>query len=216
MKDRFILVLVSFIVLLIVVLFGDHKLFPVLGSFVFAHCDTMGGPVIKDAQRALESGNADVILKWVQKKDEAEIKTAFEKTLAVRKLNPEAKELADMYFFETLVRIHRAGEGAPYTGLKPVGEIEPIVALADKSIEGGAVDDLAKRISTHVSEGIHERFNHLMEKKKHASESVETGREYVEAYVVFVHFVEKIHSTISAETGHHGESESGEKKEHKH
>jgi hypothetical protein len=44
----------------------------------------------------------------------------FTKTLAVRKQSKEAKELADMYFFETLVRIHCAGEGAPYTGLKPV------------------------------------------------------------------------------------------------
>ena len=87
----------------------------------FAHCDGLDGPVVKVAQKALETGNVNLVLIWVQKKDEGEVKKAFQKTLAVRKLNPQAKELADMYFFETLVRIHRAGEGEPYTGLKPAG-----------------------------------------------------------------------------------------------
>lgn len=40
------------------------------------------------------------VLIWVQKKDEAEIKMAFEKTMAMRRLSPEAREFADMYFFE--------------------------------------------------------------------------------------------------------------------
>src|SRR6187402_881198 len=75
-----------------------------------AHCDGMDGPVVKAAQKALDDGNVNLVLIWVQKNDEAEIKNAFEKALAVRKLNNEAKELADLYFFETLVRIHRAGE----------------------------------------------------------------------------------------------------------
>jgi hypothetical protein len=83
------------------------------------HCDTMDSPVIKAAQKALETGNVNLVPVWVQEKDEAEAKTAFDKALDVGKLGPKAKELADMYFFETLVRIHRAGEGAPYSGLKP-------------------------------------------------------------------------------------------------
>ena len=79
-----------------------------------AHCDGMDGPVVKAAQKALETGNLNLILTWVQKKDESEVRRMFEKTLAVRKLSPEARELADRYFFETVVRLHRAGEGAPY------------------------------------------------------------------------------------------------------
>src|ERR1051326_7561606 len=103
-----------------------------------AHCDGLDGPVVKAAQKALESGNVNPVLIWVLKKDEGEIKKAFQKTLAVRKLNPQAKELADMYFFETLVRIHRAGEGEPYTGLKPAGrDLEPAIPAADKAIESG-------------------------------------------------------------------------------
>ena len=79
--------------------------------------------MIKAAQKALEMGNGNLVLIWVQQQDEAEIKEAFQKTLAVRQLSPEAKELADRYFFETLVRVHRAGEGAPYTGLNQPGAI---------------------------------------------------------------------------------------------
>src|SRR5512136_371299 len=90
-------------ILLSFLLFGSNK--------VLAHCDGMDGPVVTAAKKALETGDANPVLIWVQKKDEGEIRKAFQKTLAVRKLSPEAKELGDMYFFETLVRIHRAGEG---------------------------------------------------------------------------------------------------------
>ena len=86
-----------------------------------AHCDGLDGPVVKAAQRALETRNPALVLIWVQEKDEPEIRKAFEQTLAVRELCPQARELADRFFFETLVRVHRAGEGAPFTGLKPAG-----------------------------------------------------------------------------------------------
>jgi Family of unknown function (DUF6448) len=54
----------------------------------------------------------------------------FQRILLLRRLGHEAKELAARFFFETLVRIHRAGEGAPYTGLTE-GEPEPIIAVTD-------------------------------------------------------------------------------------
>lgn len=85
------------------------------------HCDTMDGPVVKAATEALEKGNVNFILSWVPKKAEVELRKAFEKTLLARKLGKEAKELADYWFFETAVRLHREGEGASYTGLKPAG-----------------------------------------------------------------------------------------------
>ena len=81
-----------------------------------AHCDTLDGPVIADARTALDKEDVATVLKWVRLEDEKEIREAFSNTLAVRKLNSEAQNLADMYFFEKLVRIHRAGEGAPFTG----------------------------------------------------------------------------------------------------
>ena len=141
-----------------------------------------------DAKAALEKGDITSILKWAKKENEGDIKEAFNKTLTVRKLSKEAKDLADMYFFETLVWIHRAGEGAPYTGLK-AEKIEPIIVEADKTLESGSVDSLIKHITIAVADGIKERFDHARETKKHADESVEAGRKFVEAYVEFTHYL---------------------------
>lgn len=177
--------------------------FWLIPNFVIAHCDTLNGPVVLTAKMALEKGDITPILKWVKKESEKEIKEAFRKTVAVRKQSKEAQELADMYFFETLVRIHRAGEGAPYTGLKPVEALEPSVAEADKSLATGSVDNLVKMVSDAAAKGIRERFEHAKETKKHADESVEKGREFVEAYVEFTHYVERLHMNATGPSEHH-------------
>ena len=187
-------------------------------SKVFSHCDTMGGPVITDAKAALEKGDATPVLKWVKKEYESEIRTTFDKALTVRSKGPEAKELADMYFFETLVRVHRQGEGAPYTGLKAAGtELDPVVIAADTAIEKGSVDELAKEISGLVDTSIREKFERVIERRKHLDESIEAGREYVEAYIEFMHYVERLHLDAKGQAAHQGESE-GTKTEghHKH
>ncbi len=192
-----------------------------LGAWLFtanvawAHCDTLDGPVVTEAKAALEKGDVTPILKWVTKEHEEEIKAAFRKTLAVRAKGPEAKELADMYFFETLVRIHRAGEGAPYTGLKLAGQVEPTVAAADKAVETGNVNELAWKIGQAAEKGVKERFKRLMDAGKHKDESVEAGREYVEAYVVFVHYVEGLHNMIQ-EGGAHDHEKQGHQEGHGH
>ena len=92
-----------------------------VGNAAWAHCDGLDGPVVQAARRALESGNANYVLVWVKPGAEAEIKQVFQQALAVRKLGPAAKDLADRHFFETVVLIHRQGEGAGFTGLKPAG-----------------------------------------------------------------------------------------------
>lgn len=183
----------------------------VIGVFlpkpVFAHCDGLDGPVVKAAQKALDSGNLNPVLIWVQKTDEAEIKKVFEKTLAVRKLNAQAKELADSYFFETLVRIHRAGEGASYTGLKPAGrDLGPAIPAADKAIESGSAKALTKILTEAVQEGVADRFKEVTANKKFRSDDVETGRQYIKTYVEFVHYIERIHeATKNASEGHYPE-----------
>ena len=171
---------------------------------VIAHCDGLDGPVVKAAQIALENGNVNPVLIWVQKKDEGEIKQAFQKTLAVRKLSPQAKELADMYFFETLVRIHRAGEGEPYTGLKPAGrEVEPAIPAADKAIESGKLEPLLKILTETVQTEVREKFKAVAAKKNFKPDNVEAGREYVEVYVPFVSYVERIYATAKGEAKGH-------------
>jgi len=168
-----------------------------------AHCDTMDGPVVTAARAALDKGDVTPVLAWVKKENEGEIRVAFAKTLSIRKLGPEARDLADMYFFETLVRMHRAGEGAPYTGLEPAGsDIDPAVAMADKALASGSVDELAGEVSSAVAAGIRARHACAVETKKHAGESVEAGREFVAAYVNYVHYVERLHKDAVGSAGH--------------
>jgi hypothetical protein len=202
------------IVVVVVLLMGTRWLVPV--GPVEAHCDTMDGPVVKAAQAALEKGEVTPVLKWVKPPQEAEIREAFRKTLAVRGLSQEARDLADRYFFETLVRLHREGEGAPYTGLKPAGAVEPIVAASDQALETGSVDSLTQEVTRLVAAGIRHRFTATLEKKKHAEESVAAGREFVNAYVEFVHYVERLHADAVGATVHHDTAPAAEGAAHEH
>ena len=165
---------------------------------VFAHCDTLDGPVVAAARKSLDTGNVNPVLIWVQKKDEAEIRKQFDKTVAVRKASAQARELADMYFFETLVRIHRAGEGAGYTGLKPAGKIEPPIAAADKSLESGKLQEVAQLILKRMEQGLHRNFDAMMKKKKYDPNDVAAGRAFASAYVEYTHYVERLYD--AAET----------------
>lgn len=177
----------------------------VMGDLALAHCDTLDGPVVKTARIALESGNVTPLLKWIRAEEEEEIQRAFQNTITVRSKGSEAKELADMYFFETLVRIHRAGEGVAYTGLKPGEAVDPAVALADKALVSGSVDKLVNVLTKAMANGVRERFQSANETQKYADDSVQSGREFVEAYVLFTHYVEGLHAIIKAGGPHHGE-----------
>lgn len=196
----------------VIVSFG---LFPLQAGTALGHCDTLDGPVVAEARVALEKGDVTSVLKWVRKEDEAAIRTAFRKALTVRAKGPEARDLADTWFFETLVRIHRAGEGAPFTGLKPAGTVEPPVDAADEAIETGSVDRLAKRIADAAEKAVRKRFQRVIETKKHVDDSVPAGRAYVAAYVQFVHFVEGLHNAIAAAGAHH-EAHGGQDEGHAH
>lgn len=191
-------------------------------STVWAHCDTMNGPVIPEARAALEKGDVTPILKWVKKDKEEEIKAAFAQAVAVRAKGPEAKELADKYFLETLVRVHRAGEGAPYTGLKDE-PVEPIVAMADKALTDGSADEMIKKMSAHMAHAVQQKFQKAMDARKNKDKSVDAGREFVEAYVIYMHYVEGIHDSIMSAGAHGhaaaataGHTEKAEPKEHAH
>ena len=181
-----------------------------------AHCDGLDGPVVIAAKKALETENVNLVLIWVKKKFEDDINNAFQKTLTVRKLSPEAKEMAEMYFFETLVRLHRLGEGAPYTGLKPAGrDLGPAIPLADKSIEENSAKGLLELLTDEVQNGLHQYFQNVISKKDYNPNDINAGREFVESYVVFVHYVERIYESTQILTeGQDIESE--EKDIHKH
>jgi hypothetical protein len=172
-----------------------------------AHCDTMDGPVVAAARLALEKGDVTAVLRWVGKDREDEIRSAFARTTAARKA-VEARELADLWFFETVVRIHRAGEGEPYTGLVPSGTApEPAIREADLALESGNVDELAKSLAAAVADGVRSRFARARDARKRADVSVESGRAYVAEYVEFLHYVERLHADATGTAHHPEESE---------
>lgn len=125
---------------------------------------------------------------------EGEIRQAFQQTLTVRKLGPDAMNLADRHFFETIVPLHLQGEGAAFTGLKPAGrDLGPAILAADKALETGSADALARLLAGTVEYGLRERFADAMAKKSFQPDEVAKGQEFVEAYVGFVHYVEQVY-----------------------
>jgi len=201
MKHKRFIVTVGVAVIALLLFAADHA---------FAHCDGLDGPVVKAAQKALQTNNVNLVLVWVQKENEAELKAVFLQTVAVRKLSPESKALADRHLFETLVRLHRAGEGAPYTGLKPAGrDLGPAIPAADRAIESGGTAALETLLVNELRAGLREAFGRVQAKRKYDANDVAAGREYVKAYVEYIHFVEQVHdASIHPAAGHYSEAES--------
>jgi hypothetical protein len=166
-------------------------IFFLLSGIMLAHCDTMDGPVVNDARKALEQNNVNYILKWVSQENENEVRDAFNLAIKVRKLNGDAKELADKYFFETVVRLHRAGEGMSYTGIKPSGTpVDEKILAADKSIEVNNLSPLKGMVPAEKESELKKRFDKVMSLKDFDVNDVTAGRKYISAYVQFFHFAE--------------------------
>lgn len=178
---------------------------------VAAHCDSLDGPVVQAAIQALETGDLAHVLIWVQPDDEPEIREAFQRTLSVRDRGSDARELADRWFFETVVRIHRAGEGAPFTGLKPAGyEPTPGIAEADRAVENGSLTALETTLAGRLKTELEARFETLQRRDDHDPGDLEAGRAYVAAYVEFIHFVEEIHALLGHEGPSHHDDGAGD------
>lgn len=152
----------------------------------YAHCDGLDGPVVKSAQRALDTKNVNYALAWVRQQDEAAVRRAFRSAVAAR------GESADRRFFENLVKLHRAGEGEPFTGLKPAGrDLGPAIPAADRAIETGSAGELIALLQHAIEHGVTERFEAARARAGYGDD-VAAGREYVKAYVELLHYVERL------------------------
>lgn len=177
------------------------------------HCDTLDGPVVKAINKALEKNNVNFILPWVPEKAEHEVNEAFKKTLLARKQGKEAMEVADYWLYETVVRLHREGEGAAYTGLKPAGlDWGPVVPRAEKAIEKGSPEEVIDFINHTVQEELEKRFHRILAKKEFDVNDVAAAREYVQAELGFVLFSHGLYAAITGKGEH---DEEGMKK-HEH
>ena len=172
-----------------------------------AHCDTMDGPAVKDAIRAMDTGNVNYALKWVQPKYEAEVSRAFRMSMKVKDINADTKNLAEQYFFEILLRNHRAGEGVAFDGVKPHGwPVDERVKAADQSIALGNLEPLKGLVEPDKWPELQRRFQKVMSPKDFDVNRVEEGREYIEAYVQFFKFAEgeDEHHESHEHVEHHG------------
>lgn len=169
------------------------------------HCDSMDGPVVSAGRRALEAKDVNLALAYVSSGGEAEVRDAFDAALRIRDHGPEVREVADLHFFETLVRVHRAGEGAPFTGLKPAGLGHgPVIPVAERAIETGSVDELVELLTRRVADEVRARFAHVMELKAGANGDLAANRAYIESMLdlqVWSHGL--YHATIAAAHEHH-------------
>jgi hypothetical protein len=188
-------IILSFFVAILLVLAGT---FP-----ASAHCDSYDGPVIKDALKALETKNVNLVLKWVNEKQEIEIIPLFNKTYNLKNGDKEVYAIAEKHFFETLVRLHRETEGAPYSGLKPAGSTKMIVQLSDKALASDSADDLVSKLNAHIEKVIREKYAKVARLDKTKDVSAKDGRAYVKAYVDYTHTIEAIHDILEANSEGH-------------
>lgn len=175
------------------------SLVPIAAS---AHCDTLDGPLLETARKALDAKDAAPVLAWVKPEGEKEVRRAFQKAVDARKKDPHARDSADRRFFETLVRVHRTGEGAEYTGLKPAGAgVTDALRAADAGIatkDGSHVEHL---LGEKLRAGLQERFAALNALPPPGAD-VAAGRKWVEAYVSYVHYVEALEAAAGSAGGH--------------
>ena len=189
---------------------------PALAAFVFlvisiftglpakAHCDSYDGPVIVDAEKALETYKVELVLKWVSAAQEEDITRLFRKTYEYRNGDREVYGLLKEHFLEALVRLHRETEGAPYTGLKPAGSTKPIIQMSDNALAAGSADELLTRLGGHIEKALREKYEKVAELSKVKDDSVAQGREYVMAYVDYTHTIEALHDILDHGAGHAG------------
>ena len=169
------------------------------------HCDSLDGPVVKAAATALAARDVELVLPYVPAEGEAEVRHAFEQTLQVEPLAPGAKRLADTWFFENVVRIHRAGEGAAYTGLKPAGLGHgPVVPVAERAIQTGSPDELVALLVGMVEDAVRNRFVHVMHRKADANGDLAANRSYVEAMLGFEVWSHSLYEALHADPHEHG------------
>lgn len=164
-----------------------------------AHCDSINGPVVTAARQALETGNVNLVLPYVKSDAEAELTAAFRRAVAVRKLGGQAAQLADQYFFETAVRLHRLGEGAGFTGLRYGVDPDPALEAAEKALATGSTAEVYAVLNQALEQALHERWHAVVEAREKAARegTVAAHRERVEAELAFEIFAHEIHGALT-------------------
>jgi hypothetical protein len=175
----------------------------------YSHCDSVDGPVAKAVEMALASGNLYPVLAYAPATAEPELRSSFDQALRVRTMGPEARVLADRSFLETAIRLHRAGEGAPFTGVKPAGiDYGPAIPAAERAVETGDLSTLRTVLVEEIDRALQERLAHVRETQNAAREPQSAGdvaaaRERIRAELGFVTFAESLRQAALGKFAEH-------------
>ncbi|HTI85496.1 MAG TPA: DUF6448 family protein [Alphaproteobacteria bacterium] len=167
-----------------------------------AHCDSVDGPVAQAVAKALDTGNVNLVLPYAPQAAEAELKGAFGQARAVRVLGGEARALADRSFLETAVRLHRAGEGAVFTGVKPAGiDYGPMVPAAERAVATGDLRPVRAVLAETIEHSLGEKLAHVRAlqsapKEPKSEAEVAAARERISAELGFITFAESVRQAV--------------------
>ena len=151
-----------------------------------AHCDSADGPVVTAAKEALAKNDVKLALPYVGSQYETDVAAAFDKAVAGGAAGGEAKAVAESYFAETTLRLHRATENAPYNGIQPAGQdYGPALPAAEKAIETGSTEELKKILNEAVSQQVDEQYRNVTAKNVEPDATVNDKRESIEAQFGF-------------------------------
>lgn len=172
------------------------------------HCDSLDGPIVTAARHALAAGDVNQVLPYVPADAEGEVRDAFARVLPLQTGGQTAADLAERWFFETVVRVHRAGEHAPYTGLKPAGlDVGPVIPLAEKAVESGDLEEVYRLLATDLRSELTHRLHYVRQLATDKDTSIAAGREYVEAMLGFQIYANQAYQTVHSDP--HGEHQHG-------
>jgi hypothetical protein len=74
------------------------------------------------------------------------------------------------------------------------------------SVQSGSVNQVRRALSKPF-EGLSDYFNEVVEKKRFAANDVPAGRQYIEAYVRYIHYVERLYEAAAQTVrGHYTEA----------
>ena len=116
----------------------------------------------------------------------------------MRTLSQQTRSLADEAFLEAAIRLHREGEGACYTGVKPAGiDYGPVIPAAEHAVETGDLVKLRAILVDEIDHALRERLvvvQKLPKSSKDPKEAkdVPAARKRVSAELDFITFAESI------------------------
>lgn len=74
--------------------------------------------------------------------------------------------------------------------------------MSDQALADGSAERMLAALNSGMAKAVNGKFARALAARKRKDASVAAGREYVEAYVNYTHYVEALHAVIAGAGGH--------------